>query len=111
VNCAAEKRNWILIFKPSRNARPGKPTMFIFIAQGILFLSELRSSQICQYYYNHDLVRGVFVNRASTTGEHGLGIERPETLKREDDEFEAYRKRMMLAYRFRPNPLVRTHGP
>ena len=25
----------------------------------------------------------------------------------EDDEFEIYRKRMMLAYRFRPNPLVR----
>lgn len=25
---------------------------------------------------------------------------------KEDDEFEVYRKRMMLAYRFRPNPLV-----
>ena len=36
----------------------------------------------------------------------GLGIERPEELKKEDDEFDAYRKRMMLAYRFRPNPLV-----
>jgi hypothetical protein len=23
-----------------------------------------------------------------------------------EDEYEAYRKRMMLAYRFRPNPLV-----
>ncbi len=36
----------------------------------------------------------------------GLGIERPAELSKEDDEFEAYRKRMMLAYRFRPNPLV-----
>ena len=24
----------------------------------------------------------------------------------EDDEFDQYRKRMMLAYRFRPNPMV-----
>ena len=36
----------------------------------------------------------------------GLGIERPAELGAEDDEFDAYRKRMMLAYRFRPNPLV-----
>ncbi|VDN97270.1 unnamed protein product [Rodentolepis nana] len=35
----------------------------------------------------------------------GLGIERPSKLTEGDDEFEAYRKRMMLAYRFRPNPL------
>ena len=36
----------------------------------------------------------------------GVGIERPDGLSKEDDEFDAYRKRMMLAYRFRPNPLV-----
>ncbi|VDD83215.1 unnamed protein product [Mesocestoides corti] len=36
----------------------------------------------------------------------GLGVERPANLTVNDDEFEAYRKRMMLAYRFRPNPLV-----
>ena len=36
----------------------------------------------------------------------GLGIERPDELDKDDDEFDAYRKRMMLAYRFRPNPLV-----
>ncbi|KAI0232294.1 SURP and G-patch domain-containing protein 1 [Lamellibrachia satsuma] len=35
----------------------------------------------------------------------GIGQERPANLTKEDDEFEAYRKRMMLAYRFRPNPL------
>lgn len=39
----------------------------------------------------------------------GLGIERPADLTKDDDEFDAYRKRMMLAYRFRPNPLVREH--
>lgn len=36
----------------------------------------------------------------------GLGSERPDGVSRDDDEFDAYRKRMMLAYRFRPNPLV-----
>jgi len=36
----------------------------------------------------------------------GVGIkDKPHDLERDDDEFDAYRKRMMLAYRFRPNPL------
>ncbi|TPP61876.1 SURP and G-patch domain-containing protein 1 [Fasciola gigantica] len=35
----------------------------------------------------------------------GLGINRQSNLTKEDDEYDAYRKRMMLAYRFRPNPL------
>lgn len=38
----------------------------------------------------------------------GLGIDRPAELSKNDDEYDAYRKRMMLAYRFRPNPLVTT---
>ena len=40
----------------------------------------------------------------------GLGQERPDGLNKEDDEYSAYRKRMMLAYRFRPNPLVSWHA-
>lgn len=40
----------------------------------------------------------------------GFGIDRPAELSKEDDEYEAFRKRMMLAYRFRPNPLVRMPG-
>lgn len=36
----------------------------------------------------------------------GLGIDRPAELTKNDDEYDAFRKRMMLAYRFRPNPLV-----
>lgn len=36
----------------------------------------------------------------------GLGVDRPAELTKSDDEYDAYRKRMMLAYRFRPNPLV-----
>lgn len=35
----------------------------------------------------------------------GLGVKRPSQLTSGDDEYEAYRKRMMIAYRFRPNPL------
>lgn len=36
----------------------------------------------------------------------GLGVDRPAELMKSDDEYDAFRKRMMLAYRFRPNPLV-----
>lgn len=37
--------------------------------------------------------------------QRGLGAQKVGDLTSEDDEYEAYRKRMMLAYRFRPNPL------
>lgn len=39
----------------------------------------------------------------------GLGLVQPGSLENTDDEYDAYRKRMMLAYRFRPNPLVGIH--
>lgn len=41
----------------------------------------------------------------------GLGIERPAELAKNDDEYDAFRKRMMLAYRFRPNPLNNPRRP
>ncbi|KAJ8304254.1 hypothetical protein KUTeg_017837 [Tegillarca granosa] len=41
----------------------------------------------------------------------GLGIDRPSGLNKEDDEYDAFRKRMMLAYRFRPNPLNNPRRP
>lgn len=37
--------------------------------------------------------------------QRGLGAQKVGDLSSTDDEYEAYRKRMMLAYRFRPNPL------
>nr|CAD7203887.1 unnamed protein product [Timema douglasi] len=47
------------------------------------------------------------VNKASTRPDNqGLGLDRPDDVLKGDDEYDAYRKRMMLAYRFRPNPLV-----
>jgi splicing factor 4 len=36
----------------------------------------------------------------------GLGANDVEEPNENDNEYDAYRKRMMLAYRFRPNPLV-----
>lgn len=41
----------------------------------------------------------------------GLGIDRPAELNKSDDEYDAFRKRMMLAYRFRPNPLNNPRRP
>jgi splicing factor 4 len=37
----------------------------------------------------------------------GMGVEtQPDSLTKDDDDFSMYRKRMMLAYKFRPNPMV-----
>jgi len=41
----------------------------------------------------------------------GVGNESADSLSRDDDDFSAYRKRMMLAYRFRPNPLNNPRRP
>ncbi|XP_015437170.1 PREDICTED: formin-like protein 5 isoform X2 [Dufourea novaeangliae] len=52
------------------------------------------------------------VNKATNRFDSaGLGSERPDGVSRDDDEFDAYRKRMMLAYRFRPNPLNNPRRP
>ncbi|XP_028672064.1 SURP and G-patch domain-containing protein 1 [Erpetoichthys calabaricus] len=41
----------------------------------------------------------------------GFGVDRPAELTKQDDEYDAFRKRMMLAYRFRPNPLNNPRRP
>ncbi|XP_071346848.1 SURP and G-patch domain-containing protein 1 [Trachinotus anak] len=52
------------------------------------------------------------VNKGNTAvNGAGLGIERPAELTKTDDEYDAFRKRMMLAYRFRPNPLNNPRRP
>lgn len=54
------------------------------------------------------------VNRGAQKGDNtGLGTDRPDGLTDADaqDEFQAFRKRMMLAYRFRPNPLNNPRRP
>jgi len=50
------------------------------------------------------LIKG-FTRGNQSSDKKGLGIQKPHDLSEEDDEFDAYRKRMMLAYRFRPNPM------
>ncbi|KAK7115890.1 SURP and G-patch domain-containing protein 1-like [Littorina saxatilis] len=52
------------------------------------------------------------VNKGNVSRENrGLGVERPAELSTQDDEYDAFRKRMMLAYRFRPNPLNNPRRP
>lgn len=36
----------------------------------------------------------------------GVGAQQPGEVTPEDDIYEQYKKRMMLGYRYRPNPLV-----
>lgn len=52
------------------------------------------------------------VNKGNTAmNGAGLGVDRPAELAKGDDEYDAFRKRMMLAYRFRPNPLNNPRRP
>ncbi|KAM9440111.1 SURP and G-patch domain-containing protein 1 isoform 2-T2 [Clarias gariepinus] len=52
------------------------------------------------------------VNRGTTAIDGaGFGVDRPAELSKNDDEYDAFRKRMMLAYRFRPNPLNNPRRP
>lgn len=55
------------------------------------------------------LVSSGATGRTAVSSGSGLGYEAPASgqQQQDDDEFDQYRKRMMLAYRFRPNPLVR----
>ena len=46
------------------------------------------------------------VNLHQAAGEGvGIGTEATHEVQEDDDAFDQYRKRMMLAYRFRPNPM------
>lgn len=52
------------------------------------------------------------VNKGTTAmNGAGFGVERPAELTKSDDEYDAFRKRMMLAYRFRPNPMNNPRRP
>jgi splicing factor 4 len=41
----------------------------------------------------------------------GVGAAQPGEVTAEDDIYEQYKKRMMLGYRYRPNPLVSSSEP
>lgn len=55
------------------------------------------------WYYKFNFFPGRAIIRDQN---QGLGLDQPDSVDNDDDEYDAYRKRMMLAYRFRPNPLV-----
>ena len=59
------------------------------------------------YKYLGLYVTGVYSCRGKQTFDQGgLGVNPIGEIEKEDSEFDMYRKRMMLAYKFRPNPLV-----
>eukprot|EP00795_Rhopilema_esculentum_P005904 gene5904-11241_t len=52
------------------------------------------------------------INKGATSFDNaGVGVEKPAEVAKDDDEFDIYRKRMMLAYKFRPNPLNNPRRP
>ncbi|NXX84189.1 SUGP1 protein, partial [Urocolius indicus] len=75
-------------------------------------LSKVSPGSLSTLQWGGTQHRHTFLSQLGTTAVDGagFGIDRPAELTKEDDEYEAFRKRMMLAYRFRPNPLVRAPG-
>ena len=60
-----------------------------------------------EFIVNISLLVLVCLSRGKTSFDAtGVGAVKPDDIKNEDDEFDLYRKRMQLAYKFRPNPLV-----
>jgi len=52
------------------------------------------------------------INKGKVSFDHtGVGSEKPAEVKKDDSDFDLYRKRMMLAYKFRPNPLNNPRRP
>mmetsp|Transcript_37118 Transcript_37118/g.47707 ORF Transcript_37118/g.47707 Transcript_37118/m.47707 type:complete len:219 (-) Transcript_37118:324-980(-) len=51
------------------------------------------------------------VNMHKATESAGVGVKDTHEVEQADDEFDQYRKRMMLAYRFRPNPMNNPRRP
>ena len=57
---------------------------------------------------NNMQLQNLFLRGKVSFDQAGVGADKPAQVKKEDDDFDLYRKRMMLSYKFRPNPLVRT---
>eukprot|EP00117_Sycon_ciliatum_P045010 scpid30096/ scgid32395/ SURP and G-patch domain-containing protein 1; Splicing factor 4 len=52
------------------------------------------------------------INTGKTSfDQSGVGAEQPSEVTVNDDEYDLYRKRMMMAYKFRPNPLNNPRRP
>lgn len=91
----------------ARESRPPLTSMHVCQGQRKRRLSPLSSfvlipPSLSCCFPSLSVSRGVTASNGA-----GFGIDRPAELTKADDEYDAFRKRMMLAYRFRPNPLVR----
>lgn len=51
------------------------------------------------------IIAPVSASAGASGNGHGVGVKDTHEVDQKDDEFDQYRKRMMLSYRFRPNPL------
>lgn len=51
------------------------------------------------------------INRGDTSNGAGVGAQQGNKVDKVDNEFDLYRKRMMLAYKYRPNPLNNPRRP
>ena len=74
------------------------------------FWSSFNTSSLSDYAIGviiDNTIKYKFCRAGTGADKKGLGVSEVHKLEPGDDEFEAYRKRMMMAYRFRPNPLVR----
>ncbi|RWS09192.1 SURP and G-patch domain-containing protein 1-like protein [Dinothrombium tinctorium] len=74
----------------------------------LLYESDYQNFKLQSDNVGYQLLKKMGWNEGESVagiGNAGLGHVRPHELKDGDDEYDAYRKRMMLAYRFRPNPL------
>lgn len=85
--------------KYARLSGPEKTLSLATLSSFVLIPPSLPPSHVASLL---SLSRGVTASNGA-----GFGIDRPAELTKADDEYDAFRKRMMLAYRFRPNPLVR----
>lgn len=74
----------------------------------IQLTSNFNSNSIINWIVITKSIENIIICRApQRDSNQGLGLAASNTVPEADDnEYDAYRKRMMLAYRFRPNPLV-----
>ncbi|KAK4326268.1 hypothetical protein Pmani_003200 [Petrolisthes manimaculis] len=75
-------------------------------------LSDYQDHKLTEDNVGYRMLKSMGWTEGMGLGAEGKGITtpvnqngRPDSLADQDDEYDAYRKRMMLAYRFRPNPL------
>eukprot|EP01038_Epipyxis_sp_PR26KG_P005008 gene5008-6994_t len=70
---------------------------------GIINPIQSSSSTSLSFTHNNNNNDNLIIQSSVDSG--GIGVKPTHEVEADDDAFDSYRKRMMLAYRFRPNPL------